>query len=93
MKDFQATGLFGARHVHKKILDVFFPKFNEKQKTHLKLALLSEQAHKKAKEYISANLPKQELSAIHLGRYRMEIKKHLKEELQGIDELVEEVIG
>jgi type I restriction-modification system DNA methylase subunit len=25
MKDFQARGLFGARHVHKKILDVYFP--------------------------------------------------------------------
>jgi hypothetical protein len=31
---------------------------NKKQKTHLKLALLSEQAHKKAKEYIATNLPK-----------------------------------
>jgi hypothetical protein len=26
MKDFQAKGLFGARHVHKKILDIYFPK-------------------------------------------------------------------
>jgi hypothetical protein len=58
-----------------------------------KLALLSEQAHKKAKRYIAANLPKQELSAIHLGRYRMEIKKHLKEEMEEIDELVGEVVG
>ena len=55
---------------------------NEKQNTHLKLALLSEKAHKKAKDYIAANLPKQELSAIHLGRYRMEIKKYLKEEVE-----------
>lgn len=93
MKDFQTQGLFGARDVHKKILDVFFPKFNEKQKLHLKLALLSEQAHKKAKAFIAANLPKQELSAIHLGRYRMEIKKHLKGEMEKIDELVAEVIG
>ena len=93
MKDFQATGLFGARHVHKKILDVFFPKFNEKNKTHLKLALLGEQAHAKAKAYVEANLPKQELSAIHLGRYRVEIKKHLKEEMEGIDGLVGEMIG
>lgn len=93
MKDFQARGLFGARHVHKKILDVYFPKFNEKSKTHLKLALLSEQVHAKAKAYVEANLPKQELSAIHLGRYRVEIKKHLKEEMEGIDGLVGEMIG
>ena len=29
MKDFQSKGLFGARDVHKKILDVYFPKFDE----------------------------------------------------------------
>jgi hypothetical protein len=93
MKDFQSRGLFGARDVHKKILDVFFPKFNEKNKKHLKLALLSEQAHAKAKAYLEANLPKQELSAIHLGRYRVELKKHLQEEMEGIDGLVEEMVG
>ena len=92
MKDFQARGLFGARHVHKKILDVYFPKFNEKNKNQLKLALLSEQAHAKAKAYIEANLPKHELSAVHLGRYRVEIKKHLKEEMEDIDRLVGEII-
>lgn len=93
MKDFQSRGLFGARDVHKKILDVYFPKFNEKNKKHLKLALLSEQAHAKAKAYVEANLPKQELSAVHLGRYRVEIKKHLKEEMEGIDGLVGEMVG
>ncbi|MDE3183963.1 MAG: N-6 DNA methylase [Bacteroidota bacterium] len=92
MKDFQSRGLFGARDVHKKILDVYFPKFNQKQKTHVNLALLSEQAHAKAKAYVEANLPKQELSAIHLGRYRVEIKKHLKEEMDEIDGLVGEMI-
>jgi len=93
MKDFQSRGLFGARDVHKKILDVYFPKFNEKQKTHLNLALLGEQAHEKSKAYVEANLPKQELSAVHLGRYRVDIKKYLKEEMEGIDELVGEMIG
>jgi len=93
MKDFQARGLFGARHVHKKILDVFFPKFNEKNKVHLKLAAVSEKAHEKAKAFLTTNPPQQELSAIHLGRYRMEIKKHLKEELEEIDGIVGEMIG
>ncbi len=92
MKDFQSRGLFGARDVHKKILDVFYPKFNEKSKVHKQLAQLSEQAHEKAKAYLIANVPKQELSAIFLGRLRTEIKKHLKEEMEEIDELVKEVI-
>ena len=93
MKDFQSRGLFGARDVHKKILDVYFPKFNEKNKKHIQLAQLSEQAHAKAKAYLIANPPKQELSAIFLGRLRVEIKNHLKEEMQKIDDVVKDVIG
>lgn len=74
-------------------MDIFFPKFNKKNKVHLKLAALSEQAHTKAKTYVKTNIPKQELSAVHLGRYRMEIKKHLEEEMEEIDELVGEMIN
>lgn len=93
MKSFQSTGLFGARNVHKKILDIYFPKYNEKSKMHLQLAQLSEQAHEKAKKYLIANPPKQELSAIFLGRLRTDVKKHLKEEMEKIDELVKDMIG
>jgi len=92
MKDFQSRGLYGARDVHKKILDIFYPKFNEQSKVHKQLAELSEQAHKKAKAYLTAKPPKQELSAIHLGRLRLDIKRHLSKELKEIDELVKEVI-
>lgn len=42
---------------------------------------------------VATNLPKQELCAIHLGRYGKEIKRHLKEELEEIDGLVGEVVG
>ena len=88
MKDFQSRGLFGARDVHKKILDIYYPKFNKKNNAHIQLAELSELAHKKAKEYIDSHPPQQELSAIFLGRLRSDIKKNLKEELQKIDVLV-----
>lgn len=93
MKDFQARGLFGARGVEKKILDIHFPKFNEKNKQHLQLAQLSEQAHTKAKQYLITHPPKQALTAIFLGRLRVEIKKHLKEEMEKIDEVVKGLIG
>lgn len=93
MKAFQSKGLFGARDVHKKILDVYFPRFDENNETHSKLAQLSEQAHKKAKQYLEANPPQQELSAIHLGRLRVAIKKHLSEEMKEIDKLVKKVVG
>jgi type I restriction-modification system DNA methylase subunit len=93
MKDFQAKGLFGARHVHKKILDVYFPKYDEANKTHQQLATLSKACHAKAAQYVKDNTPQQELSAIHLGRIRVAIKKHLATEMKEIDGLVKKVIG
>jgi hypothetical protein len=93
MKDFQSKGLFGARDVHKKILDVYFPRFDENIETHTKLAQLSKQAHNKAKQYLETKSPQQELSAIRLGRLRVAIKKHLSEEMRKIDTLVKKVVG
>ncbi len=93
MKDFQATGLFGARHVHKKILDIFYPKFNEKSKVHRQLAQLSKLAHERVKSYLAANPPQQVLSAILLGRLRAVVKKYLQEEMEQIDELVKGLVG
>jgi hypothetical protein len=93
MKDFQSKGLFGARDVHKKILDIYYPKFDESNETHQLLAALSQTAHQKASAYLQTFPPKQELSAIHLGRLRVEIKKHLATEMKEIDLLVKKVIG
>ena len=93
MKDFQAKGLFGARHVHKKILDIYYPKYNAANQTHQQLATLSKTCHTKATKYISKNPPQQELSAIHLGRLRSAIKKHLAKEMEEIDKLVKKVMG
>lgn len=92
MKDFQAKGLFGARHVHKKILDVYFPKFDEKDSSHLQLAQLSKTSHQKAFEFLNDNPPQHELSAIHLGRLRLAIKKHLVMELEAIDKIVKKIL-
>lgn len=93
MKDFQSRGLWGARDVHKKILDIYFPKYDENDEQHLQLAELSKQAHQKAKEYIEANPPKNSLTANRLGRIRVEIKKHLSKEMKEIDKIVKKLIG
>jgi len=93
MKDFQSKGSFGARHVHKKILDVYFPKYDEANKTHQQLATLSKACHAKAAQYVKDNPPQQVLSAMHLGRLRVAIKKHLATEMKEIDGLVKKVIG
>mgnify|MGYP002780467722 CR=1 FL=1 len=93
MKDFQSKGLFGARDVHKKILDIYFPKFDSKQPEHVLLAQWSEKAHQKAKKYILENPPQDEnLSAMALGKLRTAIKKHLSAEMKEIDALVEKLI-
>ena len=92
MKDFQAKGLFGARHVHKKILDVYFPKYDEQDSNHTKMATLSETAHNKTTQFLKDNPPQHELSAMHLGRLRMAIKKHLAKEMGEIDKLVKKVL-
>lgn len=92
MKDFQAKGLFGARHVHKKILDIYYPKYDENNEIHKQLAALSQTAHTNAALYIENNPPQQELGAIHLGRLRVAIKKHLATEMGAIDKLVKKII-
>jgi type I restriction-modification system DNA methylase subunit len=93
MKDFQAKGLFGARHVHKKILDVYFPKYDTASKTHQQLATLSKVCHTKATQFVQDNPPQQALSAMHLGRLRLAIKKHLAKEMEEIDGLVGKIVG
>ncbi len=93
MKDFQSRGLWGARDVHKKILDIYFPNYNGKDETHNQLADISKAAHQKAALYLAANPPKEELTATRLGRLRLEIKKHLSLEMKEIDKIVKKLIG
>ncbi len=93
MKDFQARGLFGARHVSKKILDIYFPRFEENNEIHLQLAELSEIAHEKAAKYLEDNPPQKELTATRLGKLRLDLKKHLSAEMKEIDRLVKKVVG
>ncbi|MBX2974532.1 MAG: N-6 DNA methylase [Ignavibacteriaceae bacterium] len=93
MKDFQAKGLFGERHVHKKILDIYFPKYDEKNGDHIALAELGKTCHTKAKQFLETNPPQQDLNANRLGRLRVEIKNQLSEEMKEIDKIVKKIIG
>ena len=93
MKDFQARGLFGARHVHKKILDIYYPKFDKTNTVHQKLASLSEQCHQKTSAFLKKHPPKESLGAHHLGKIRLDIKKELSKDLAEIDKIVKKLIG
>jgi type I restriction-modification system DNA methylase subunit len=92
MKDFQTKGLFGARDVHKKILDVYFPLFSDKDEFHIELATLGKTCHEKTIKYIILNPPDGDLTAHVLGKIRVDLKKHLAEELEKIDKLVKKVM-
>jgi Eco57I restriction-modification methylase len=92
MKDFQSRGLFGARDVHKKILDVYYSKYDRSNSTHRQLSVLSETAHIKAAEFIDAQSPTN-ISGLALGRMRLEIKRHLTNEMVQIDKIVKKLIG
>jgi SAM-dependent methyltransferase len=93
IKDFQARGLFGARHVHKKILDVWFPEFDGTNAKHQQLAQLSKAAHEKVSGFLAAIPSDQKVEGIQLGRIRLEIKKHLVKEMKEMDEAVRGVVG
>lgn len=45
IEDFQNRGLFGARHVHTKILGVALPKFDPKNAIHIEIADLGKACH------------------------------------------------
>lgn len=93
MKDFQSKGLFGARDVHKKILDIYYPKFDDTEKKHLRIAELSEAAHKTVSTFLETLNPDKKVEGLQLGRIRLEIKKHLSKEMKEIDDLVKQIIG
>jgi len=92
MKDFQAKGLFGARHVHKKILDIFFPQYSDNDELHIQLGALGKLCHQKANDFVLNNPPENDLTAHSLGRLRLDIKKHLFKEIEEIDKLVKKVM-
>lgn len=92
MKDFQAKGLFGPRHVHKKILDIYFPSFDERNPVHSELAALSKTAHERAAAFLKSLAEEKKIDDISLGKLRIDLKAHLHSELSAIDRLVNQFI-
>jgi type I restriction-modification system DNA methylase subunit len=90
IKEFQSRGLFGPRDVHKKILEIPFPKFDGKNDLHCQLAHLGQECAIKAKT-VMGNDKDLDLNPHQLGRLRRTVRQALQEELQEIDGLVEEI--
>jgi type I restriction-modification system DNA methylase subunit len=93
IKDFQSRGLFGARDIHKKILDVPFPAFNDNNALHIELTILTQNAILKVEKYFEQNeFNVNEFTPHQLGTIRSQIRKLLKEEYEVIDNLINEII-
>ncbi|EDN71553.1 conserved hypothetical protein [Beggiatoa sp. PS] len=90
IKEFQSRGLFGPRDVCKKILELPFPKFDAKNKSHQQLAEWGKQCAEKAKPVVGDDKDL-DLTTHQLGRLRRTVRQALSEELKKIDALVEEI--
>jgi len=90
IKGFQARGLFGPRHVSKKILDVPWPKFSENLPSHQQLTELSQQAAQQVQS-ILGTAQDLVLDPRTLGRLRSSIRKELAPVMAQIDRLVEAI--
>lgn len=92
MKDFQTRGLFGPRDVHKKILDVYFPKFQLDNTKHVRLAELAQSSHNQVSMFLEGIPKDARMDGYHLGKIRLQIKDYLTENLKEIDQVVNKIL-
>lgn len=88
IKDFQAKGSFGPRHVHKKILDVYFPKYDSNNDAHALLATRSKDLSAAISQFLhSTNAPLAK-SSHELGKLRLLIKEQFQADFDAVESLV-----
>lgn len=90
IKEFQARGLFGPRHVHKKILELPWPEFSRNRPSHRRLVALGHLAAK-AVQGILGTQQDLELDPRTLGRLRSSIRREIAGLMGEIDALVEAI--
>ena len=90
IKEFQSAGLFGPRHVHKKILELPWPQFSNGNPWHLKLAALARQVAQQAIALVGAQ-EQLELGSHALGQLRLRLRAELALPMAEIDRLVEAI--
>ncbi len=90
IKDYQAKGLFGVRHVSKTILEIPLSKYNENNATHRALSDLGKACAVCATGFVETNV---NVKDYNIGKVRVELKKHLSVKLAEIDVLVKQLLG
>lgn len=90
IKEFQARGLFGPRHVHKKILELPWPDFSPNLPSHRSLVALGRSAAQAVKGILGVQQDL-ELDPRTLGRLRSSIRREMAGVMGQIDALVEAI--
>ncbi len=90
IKGAQARGLWGARHIHTKVLDLPIPKFEEGRQEHERLAALGAECAERVAAWIRAGGPGEVRS---IGLLRRRVREMLRDELAEIDSIVKPMLG
>jgi hypothetical protein len=86
IKEFQARGLFGPRHIHKLIVKLPFPKYEKGNTAHDELSALGKACARLAANFVRS-IAVQDLEPRALGRARATLRDELVSELEKIDVL------
>ena len=89
IKPMQSRGLWGPRDIHKKVLELPIPQFDENKPNNQKLAELGKDCTAKVKHWLEAG-GAGEIKSI--GKLRSMVREMLKEELKEIDVLVGKIL-
>ncbi|MDW8319827.1 MAG: N-6 DNA methylase [Armatimonadota bacterium] len=98
IKPFQPKGAFGAqsgrgeRHITRRPFEVLpIPLFDPQDKSHLRLAQLSQECHKRVQEFLAQ--AEEKVLRMSSGRLRQTVRELLKEQLDEIDDIVKSMLG
>ena len=87
LKPMQSRGLWGPRHIHKKVLEIPIPQYDPSHESHRALSKLGEQCTRKVEQLLP-----QYSESRSIGHTRRLIKAELKAELTRIDELTRQIL-
>lgn len=96
IKPFQAQGLFGARHIHKKILEIPLPQFDKDNQNHIKVVNLAKTSAQKVNEFLATkelNEHGNNMTSNECGRFRNEVRSVITEELKEIDKIIQKLLN
>jgi hypothetical protein len=89
IKSAQPRGLWGARHICAKVLDLPIPRFDAERKMHGRLAGLGTECAERVEAWIRSGGPGEVRST---GLLRRRVREMLREELAEIDSIVKPML-